>query len=300
MSDPRAPTHWKLGSRLILLNRPVLMGILNVTPDSFSDGGKLGTPEDVERAALTMVNSGAEILDLGAESTRPGAVRVSAEEQLRRLLPAIRAIRRVAPTVAISVDTTLEIVAAAAHDAGVDAINDVSAGEESDDGTLRQAARRGMGVVLMHRRHPPGQDRYSDQHLSPPAYDDVVGDLRTYLRSRADRALELGVAPTGIAVDPGLGFGKSVDQNLELIARTRELASLGYPVVSALSRKSFVGRVSLNRDSDPIERLPGTLALSVAHWFAGATVFRIHDVAEHRAALNAVVTIPSRNDTTTA
>ena len=149
----------------------------------------------------------------------------------------------------------------------------------------------------MHRLAPPGADSYSDRYRDAPVYTDVVAEVARFLASRAARAVELGVRPEGILLDPGLGFGKTVEQNLDLIARTPELVRLGYPVLSALSRKSFVGRVSLGRDSTPSERLPGTLGMSVVHFQTGSSVFRVHDVGEHRGALDAAAGIRGRNDT---
>jgi dihydropteroate synthase len=195
-------------------------------------------------------------------------------------------LRAVSRTIPITIDTTREEVASAGLDAGADAINDVSAGAESGDGTLRLAAARACGIVLMHRLSPPGEDSYSDRYSEEPMYADVVEDVRAFLRERATRAEALGVRHEGIMVDPGLGFGKSVEQNVALIERTAEIASMGYPVLSGLSRKSFVGRVTLGRDSTPGERLEGTLAMSVRHMKAGAAIFRVHDVAEHRRVLD--------------
>lgn len=302
MPEPTPPAPWRLSDRAsIPLARPVLLGILNLTPDSFFDGGRLPTPEVAARAARAMIDAGAEALDLGAESTRPGALRVSAEDQLAQLLPAIRAIRASSGRhIPLTVDTTLVRVAQAALDAGADAPNDVSAGEESGDEMLALAARQDCGIILMHRLRPPGEDSYSDAYRITPRYADVVREVADYLGARAERALALGVRREGILVDPGLGFGKTVDQNLELISRTAEIAALGFPVLSALSRKSFVGRVSLNRESTPPERLPGTLALSTVHFRTGASVFRVHDIPEHRQALDAAAAIPRRNDSSRA
>lgn len=260
------------------------MAILNVTPDSFADGGAYATPEAAAAAAAWFVGEGADVIDVGGESTRPGAARVGADEQLRRVLPVIRAIRAGGVTrgVPVTIDTTLARVARAAFEAGADAINDVSGGTE-DPGMLPLAAERGAGVVLMHRLAPPTADSYSDRYASPPEYSSagVVEDVAAYLRERALAALRAGVARDAIVLDPGLGFGKTVEQNVALIDGTRRLLELGYPILSALSRKSFVGRLSLGRESSPAERLPGTLELSLRHGRAGATIFRVHDVGEH-------------------
>jgi dihydropteroate synthase len=261
--------------------------ILNLTPDSFSDGGRLPTPAHAADAARRAADEGADALDLGAESTRPGADRVPPQEQTRRLLPGIEAIRAAGIDLPITVDTTRAPVARAALEAGADAINDVAAGEE-DDAMLSLASERRCGLILMHRLRPPGQDRFSDHHDRPPEYPGgVVSSVATYLYSRVRAALRAGVPAPALLIDPGLGFGKSVEQNLELVRSTPTLLALGYPVLSALSRKSFTGRIGLNRDSDPSERLPATLALSVLHLQTGARLFRVHDTAAHRQALDA-------------
>lgn len=294
-----APTTgvWNLaGGRSIPLDRPRLMAILNLTPDSFYDGGRLPNPEAALAAAARAVDEGADILDIGGESTRPGAQRIGAEEQIARVVPLIRAVRSGPSPLAeipISIDTTLAPVARAALDAGADAINDVSAGTE-DAGLLPLAAERRAGLILMHRLLPPDRDRYSDRYERPPAYRDLVEDVRAFLADRVAAALAAGCDPGSILIDPGLGFGKTVDQNLELIRRTRELADLPlaggsrrFPVLSALSRKSFVGRAAGLAGSAPADRLAPTLALSAVHLASGASIFRVHDVREHALALHA-------------
>jgi len=278
---------WTFGcGRELSLDRPRVMAILNVTPDSFSDGGRLCTLEAVVEAARQAEREGADVLDVGGESTRPGARRVPAGEQIRRVVPAIEAIRRAGVSVPISVDTTLSEVAEAAGQAGAEIVNDVAAGGE-DERMFSVAAARGMGMVLMHRLRPPGEDAYSDRYESPPQYRDVVEDVRAYLSGRVAAAREAGIAASSILVDPGLGFGKSVDQNLKLISGTGRFVGLGVGVLSALSRKSFVGRVSLGRDSDPSERLEGSIGLSLVHLVFGARVFRVHDVGAQVRALRA-------------
>lgn len=263
------------------------MAILNVTPDSFADGGKLADVGSVVDAARAAAEAGADLLDIGGESTRPGAQRVDVDEQIRRVVPAVRAIRDAGLTLPISIDTTRSGVAEAALDAGADAINDVAAGTE-DASMLALACERGCGLVLMHRATTPERDRYSDAYDRDPTYErGVVGAVSDFLGERLDAAIGAGVSPERVLLDPGLGFGKSVEQNLELIRGTEALLKLGRPVLSALSRKSFVGRVSLGRDSDPSERLAGTLALTALHLQAGARVFRVHDVAPAAEALQA-------------
>jgi dihydropteroate synthase len=271
------------------LDQPRVMAILNLTPDSFSDGGSYPTVEAAVRAAGQAVAEGADILDLGGESTRPGAARVPVEEQIRRVAPVLRAIRAVGGElgrVPITIDTTLAPVAAAALHAGADAINDVSAGLE-DPAILDLAARQKCGVILMHRLQAPDRDSYSDRYTQPPEYEDVVATVAAFLKERAEAAISRGIPRQGIVVDPGVGFGKTVAQNLELIRRGGEIAALGYPVLSAVSRKSFVGRAMGLESSAPLERLPGSIALSLAHHRAGATIFRTHDVAALVRALRA-------------
>ncbi|MCA9303446.1 MAG: dihydropteroate synthase [Phycisphaerales bacterium] len=281
------PDIWKPSpTRAVHADRPCLLAILNRTPDSFSDGGELDTLERVVRRATTAIEQGADMLDIGGESTRPGAQRIDADEQIRRVVPAIRAIRDAGINCPITIDTTLRRVAESALDAGTDAINDVSAGTE-DDGMLTLAGERSCGIILMHRLSPPDKDSFSDQYTSEPAYRDVVNDVLNYLRDRANAAIDRGIDPQSIMLDPGLGFGKSVGQNLALIRGTDRLCTLGFPVFSALSRKSFVGRIALGRDSEPGERVAGSIACSVLHLVAGARFFRVHDVAEHRQSLDA-------------
>jgi len=282
-----ATSVWQLSrGRSIALDRPRLLGIVNVTPDSFADGGRLPDAAAARDHALKLVADGADAIDVGGESTRPGAEGVPPDEQAARVVPVIALIRAADERTPITVDTTRAAVARAAFEAGADAVNDVSAGTD-DPAMLDLCAREDRGIVLMHRLRRPGADSFSDRYTAPPAYTDVVREIAEYLRSRADAAVGAGVPRERIVVDPGLGFGKTVEQNLELIRRTREIASLGFPVLSALSRKSFVGRAGLGRDSIPAERLAPTLALSVTHLHAGAAIFRVHDVAEHAAALRA-------------
>lgn len=274
-------TSWSVRGRMIPLDRPIVMGILNATPDSFSDGGRHADPDAAVAAGVAMVEAGASIIDVGGESTRPGAKRVDAEEQIRRTAPVIE---RLAATTgaSISIDTTRARVARVALEAGAHIVNDVSAGLE-DPGILAVAAEHRAGLVLMHRLRPPDEDAYSDRYVRPPAYDDVVADVRDVLAGRIAAAESAGVDRNAIVVDPGLGFGKSVEDNWALIARHRVVASLGRPVLSGTSRKSFIGAVT-GRDM-PADRLAGSLAAAVLHAAAGARVLRVHDVAAHVDAL---------------
>lgn len=272
------------------------MGILNVTPDSFNPASRHVDPAQAAEAAARLISDGADVIDVGGESTRPGALDVSPTEQIARVVPVIRAIRALsgdAGNTPITIDTSVPSVALAALDAGADAINDVSGGLDGRRDGQRPAAMfdlaasRSCGVILMHRRSAPALDQYSDRYEKPPSYSDVVAQVRAFLGERAAAAIREGVPTAGIVIDPGLGFGKTAEQNLELVRGTPSLLKLGYPVLSALSRKSFVGRVSLQRDSSPEERLAGTIGMSVVHLIAGARLFRVHDVREHAQALAA-------------
>jgi dihydropteroate synthase len=298
---PPPVTHWLLAHRKppLVLDAPQVIGILNITPDSFADGGTLRSPALAAIVAERMISEGAIGLDIGGESTRPGAAPVAASEQIARVLPVIQAIRaRLGDGPLITIDTTQSAVAAAALDEGADAINDVSGGTD-DPQMLPLAAARRCGVILMHRLRPSQTDSYST-HYTPsntPSYQPahagdlpaVVTSIVTYLTARRDAALAAGIAPASIILDPGLGFGKSVEDNLHLIRHTHHLASLGCPILSALSRKSFTAPAAgLAKDTPPQGRLHATLGLSAAHLIAGARLFRVHDVAPHVQMLAAV------------
>ena len=267
--------------RVLSLDPFALMGVVNVTPDSFSDGGQFTSAEEVAQFALALIDQGATVIDVGGESTRPGAARVSVDEQIRRVVPAITRIRA-RSNVAISIDTTHAAVAEAALDAGADFVNDVSAGTE-DPAMFRMIAKRGAGVVLMHRLAPPDQDSYSDRYTNEPMYSDVVRDVAAFLLARAEMAMAAGIPREQIALDPGLGFGKSVSQNYELLARTSELVALGFPVLVGASRKSFLGAVTGRED--PEQRIIGSIVAAVAAYGGGARIVRAHDVGAHREAL---------------
>lgn len=281
-ADPHGMRFWTAGSdRVVSLDPFAIMGVVNVTPDSFSDGGQFTGPEEAAQFALQLVEEGASVIDIGGESTRPGAARVDAEEQVRRVVPVIARVRS-RSGVAITVDTTSAAVAEAALEAGADAVNDVSAGCE-DPAMFALVARRGAGLVLMHRLAPPGEDSYSDRYAEAPIYDDVVREVASFLLMRAELAMAAGVARESIVLDPGLGFGKSVAQNYELLARTSELVALGMPVLVGASRKSFLGAVSGR--ADPEQRIIGSVVAAVAAYGGGARIIRAHDVGAHREAL---------------
>lgn len=265
------------------------MGVLNVTPDSFSDGGRFREPESAVEAGVSMLHEGADLLDVGGESTRPGARPVAPAEQIRRVTPVISGLRRAGIQSPIGVDTTSAEVARAAFDAGADIVNDVSAGLD-DPQMFDCVAARGMGLVLMHRLVSPERDSYSTAYSAEPMYPaGVVLEVRAALEARVDAAERAGVSRDTIAIDPGLGFGKSVAQNLELIARVGECAPAGLPIVAGASRKSFLG--ALTGQADPALRDAGSIAAGVALALAGAHIIRAHEIAGHALALAVVAGI---------
>ena len=276
---------WRLGhDRRVTLEPWCLMGVLNATPDSFSDGGDHLDPERAIAAGLGMIEAGATVLDVGGESTRPGAASVSVDEQIARVVPVIEGVRRqtLGESVAITIDTTRAAVAAAAFDVGADALNDVSAGTE-DAGILDLVAERDRGVVLMHRLKRPADDSYSDAYERSPVYADVVRDVASFLRSRVEAAIDAGVDPASVAIDPGLGFGKTVEQNFDLVAGLPVFVETGHAVLVGGSRKSFLGATSGMTEAR--DRDPESAVLAVEAWRAGARFFRVHDVGIHERSL---------------
>jgi dihydropteroate synthase len=251
-----------------LLMGPKLMGVVNVTPDSFSDGGLYLDPGAAIRHGEELARAGAAILDVGGESTRPGAEEVALEEELRRVVPVIEGLAGGGATV--SVDTSKSAVAAAALDAGAEIVNDVTA-LRGDPEMAALCADREVTVVLMHMLGTPRTMQYD------PVYGDVVADVKGFLSARVEIAIGAGVAEERIWLDPGIGFGKTAEHNLELLRRLAELRELGRPLVVGTSRKSFIGKVD---GSDAGERLGGTIASSVLAVAEGAEVLRVHDVAE--------------------
>lgn len=248
--------------------RCLVMGVLNVTPDSFSDGGLFFTDDSAIAAAEQMYRDGADLIDVGGESTRPGSARVDPAEQIRRVLPVLRSVGRRLPVV-LSVDTTRAEVARAALDAGATVINDISAARDDAD-MLPLMASSGAAAILMHM-----QGRPADMQLNP-AYRDVTDDVMAFLRQRLEAARDAGIPPDRILLDPGIGFGKALEHNLQLLGNLPRLAQLRQPLVVGVSRKSFIGRIT--GQSQPAQRIFGTAA-SVA-WSAanGAAIVRVHDV----------------------
>jgi len=256
---------------------PVIMGILNVTPDSFSDGGQYVDPKAAVHRAGQLISSGADILDIGAESTRPGSARVPADQQIGRLENVLPEICRIASGsgVQVSIDTTLPSVAEFALDAGATIINDVSAGRENP-GIMDLAAGRTVPFVLMHMLGTPATMQ------SDPVYNDVLSEVRQFLSDRLDAAVAAGIDRDKCIVDPGIGFGKTLEHNLCLLSNIAAFCTLGCPVLVGPSRKRFIGE--LTSVDDPSQRTGGTIAACLACFRQGATIFRVHDVSQVRQA----------------
>jgi len=265
----------KLKPRTLLLGkRTLVMGVLNVTPDSFSDGGKFFRVEDALNAALAMERAGADILDIGAESTRPGSEGISGEEELERLLPVLQGLRG-RLKIPISVDTQKARVAELAIGAGAEMLNDIS-GLKSDPTIAEAAAQYGVPLILMHMRGTPRTMQ------KQPWAKDVMKDVAAGLRESVAVARRAGVRKTQIILDPGIGFGKSFAQNYELLAKLPDLAKLGYPLLVGTSRKGFLG-ATLARNGKPLpaeQRIWGTAATVAASILQGAHIVRVHDVEE--------------------
>ncbi len=260
----------ELGGRSFDLDRRTLvMGIVNVTPDSFSDGGRFYDRSAAVEGALRQAEAGADILDIGGESTRPGSEFITLDEELERVIPVIEEVARRTGT-PVSIDTTKAEVARRALEAGAAMINDISA-MRLDPGMPALAAEAGVPVCLMHMQGMP-KDMQED-----PAYTDLLGEVISFLRTRAEEAEEAGVRPESIILDPGIGFGKTLEHNLELIRRLSELRGLGYPVLLGPSRKAFIGKI-LDLPAD--HRLEGTAAAVALGIAAGADIVRVHDVEE--------------------
>ncbi|HEU4628863.1 MAG TPA: dihydropteroate synthase [Gemmatimonadaceae bacterium] len=272
---------WQLRTRTLDLDRPVVVGIVNVTPDSFSDGGQHDTPAAALAHAQRLVADGADVLDVGGESTRPqGAVPVSATEERARVVPVVRLLRRELPDVPVSVDTVKAEVAQAALDEGAEVINDVSA-FRLDPRMGEICARAGCGVILMHSRGAV-HDMATFAHAD---YDgDAVDVVLAELREGVDVAMHEGVAAARIAVDPGIGFAKRPAASLAMLAALPRLGAWGFPVLVGVSRKRFIGEITGVRE--PQERVHGTTGANVAALCLGARLFRVHDVRAARQALD--------------
>ncbi|MGH8914112.1 MAG: dihydropteroate synthase [Acidimicrobiia bacterium] len=272
-------TEWRLRTKTLDVSRGALVGVLNVTTDSFSDGGLYLEKADAVAAGLAMFEQGAHAVDVGGESTRPGADPVPADIEMQRVLPVIEELA--AAGVTVSVDTSKPEVARAAIEAGAEIINDVTAAAAVEMAEVM--AGSGAGVILMHMKGTPRTMQVN------PVYDDVVAEVSGFLAERARTVAGAGVSPASIAIDPGIGFGKTTTHNLELIDHLDDLAGLGFPVVLGASRKSFLGRLA--EIGDPKSR-DGVSAVTTALAFErGARIFRVHDVASSRAALRVAAAI---------
>lgn len=265
---------WTRHGKIDMERRTALVGILNVTPDSFSDGGRYLDPEKAIARGLGLAEEGADLIDIGGESSRPGARPVSVEEELERVLPVVRSLRR-AVSIPLSIDTCKAQVARAALDEGVDLINDISA-LRFDPGMVSVIAAEKVPVVLMHMQGTPRTMQ------EKPHYRDVVEEVKGFLGERVEFALERGIRPQDVVVDPGIGFGKDLEHNLALLRGLSSLVSLGCPVLVGPSRKTFIGKIL---EAGPEERLEGSLAAAVAAVLAGANMIRMHDVREARRAV---------------
>ena len=255
---------------------PALFGILNVTPDSFSDGGDFLDLEAAARQAELLIDEGAHVVDVGGESTRPGSDPVSEEEELRRVVPVVRKILEARPETVVSVDTYRARTAEAALDAGARVVNDVTA-MRGDPRMAALVADAGCPIVLMHMLGEPKTMQRE------PHYDDVTRQVRGFLEERAGYAISVGVKEENIILDPGIGFGKTLEHNLTLLARLDEIVALGPPVLLGASRKRFLG--SITGAAEAKDRLCGTVATTVLGYERGATLFRVHDVRANHEAL---------------
>ncbi len=255
-------------------NHTLIMGILNVTPDSFSDGGKFTDPNQAADRALEMMVEGADMIDIGGESTRPGAEPVSLDEELNRTIPVIGAIRNQSDCL-ISIDTYKSAVAKAALDAGADVVNDIS-GLTFDEDMATLVAERNVPVILMHIKGTP-RDMQKDPH-----YHNLIDEIKSFFQEQVSVAKAAGVSPENIIVDPGIGFGKGLEDNFEIIRELGQIRAMGYPVLLGPSRKSFIG---MTLDLPVEERLEGTLASITAGMMNGARIVRVHDVKATRRAV---------------
>jgi dihydropteroate synthase len=269
-------THWRVGGNVIdLTTRALLMGVLNVTPDSFSDGGEFFATEAAVKHGVEMARSGAEIIDIGGESTRPGARPISPNEEMRRVVPVIE---QIAPAISaqISIDTSKPEVARAAIEAGASIINDVTGGR-GDPGMFALAAEKRVALIIVHMQGTPQTMQLN------PTYRDVLGEVADFFRQQFAEAVRSGVDPMCIAFDPGIGFGKTVAHNLELLANLPRIQVESRPMVVGVSRKSFLGKIS----DLPADRASATVALTSLLRARGAHVLRVHDVLPNASALRA-------------
>jgi dihydropteroate synthase len=260
---------WRCRDEVLVLGRRTLvMGIVNVTPDSFSDGAMFASADDAVASGARLVDEGADLVDVGGESTRPGSDPIEADEELLRVVPVIEGLVKARPGAPLSVDTRKPEVASAALDAGASVVNDIAGGRNS--ALLETVSRTGAGVVLMHMLGEPKTMQ------DDPRYDDVVAEVHEFLRERIEAAVFAGIPEERICIDPGIGFGKTVDHNLALLRAVPALRMLGAAVMVGASRKGFIG--TLTGVEDPAARLEGSLAVAVLAAAHGADLVRVHDV----------------------
>ncbi len=258
------------------IDKPMIMGILNATPDSFSDGGQFTGVHAAIRQAITMIDEGADIIDIGGESTQPGSDPVDADEQIRRVVPVIEAIREnISVDIPISIDTTQSKVARAALDAGANIINDISAGRD-DEAILMLAAERNTPIILMHMQGKPKNMQ------EQPYYHEVIDEVLVFLEQRIQAALKAGVQKSNIAIDPGIGFGKRKQDNFDLLAGLERFVATDFPVLLGTSRKGFLGKIC--DVSEPTELVTATAVTTALAVMNGVQMFRVHDVIENRQA----------------
>ena len=263
-------------SKLLDKQGPLIMGILNVTPDSFSDGGRYVSTRDAVARGLEMIDEGADIIDIGGESTRPGSERVDAVEQKRRVLDVISALsQEITSDVLISIDTTLSDVAEAALDAGAGFVNDVTGGTDDAD-LMKLVAERNVPYCIMHMQGRP------DNMQDNPSYENTAKEVKEFLVAQALKMQDLGLSKNNIILDPGIGFGKRTQHNLELLKQLDQICENGYSVLLGTSRKRFMGEVCATED--PAQRMPATCATTALGVVAGAKIFRVHDVWQNRQA----------------
>ena len=274
----------KTVDQLFDLTRPSIMGILNVTPDSFSDGGQFNNPDMALSHAMQMVRDGADIIDIGGESTRPGAAVVSLQEELDRTIPVIEAIRKES-SVAISIDTSQPQVITEAAKAGVDLINDVRALQV--EGAVTAAAKTGLPICLMHMQGQP------ENMQDNPSYNDVLQDIRAFFNVRIDACVSNGISQQQILLDPGFGFGKTLEHNYQLLGSLQDLNILQLPLLVGMSRKRMIAEVLDN--CEPQDRLFGSVAAAVLAAEKGAKVIRVHDVKATADAMKVVMAMLSRD-----
>ena len=263
-------------NNILTKSGPLIMGILNVTPDSFSDGGRYMSTRDAVARGLDMIEEGADIIDIGGESTRPGSERVSAVEQKRRILDVISALsKEISNDVLISVDTTLSDVAEAALDAGAGFVNDVTGGTDDAD-LMKLVAERNVPYCIMHMQGRPHNMQDN------PSYEDAAKEVKAFLLEQAQKVQSLGLDKNNIILDPGIGFGKRTQHNLELLNQLAQICDSEYAVLLGTSRKRFMGEVCATED--PAQRMPATCATTALGVQAGAKIFRVHDVWQNKQA----------------